>query len=67
MNTYRVLLTRARYDTVIFVPRGDTEDGTRDPALPMMGIAELSSGCAGGTRHWEDDDAYTDAAFISRA
>jgi len=32
VNTYRVLLTRARYETVIWVPRGDTADRTRDPA-----------------------------------
>jgi hypothetical protein len=31
LNTYRVLLTRARYDTVIWVPRGDLTDATRDP------------------------------------
>ena len=31
VNTYRVLLTRARYDTVIFVPRGDPDDPTRVP------------------------------------
>jgi hypothetical protein len=31
LNTYRVLLTRARYETVIFVPRGDAVDVTRDP------------------------------------
>jgi len=31
-NTYRVLLTRARYETVIYIPRGDAEDPTRDPA-----------------------------------
>jgi hypothetical protein len=31
LNTYRVLLTRARYDTVIFVPRGDHNDPTRNP------------------------------------
>ena len=30
-NTYRVLLTRARYETVIYVPRGDAEDQTRNP------------------------------------
>jgi hypothetical protein len=29
INTYRVLLTRARYETVIFVPLGDDGDGTR--------------------------------------
>jgi hypothetical protein len=31
LNTYRVLLTRARYDTVIWVPRGDPADATRLP------------------------------------
>ncbi len=29
LNTYRVLLTRARYGTIIFVPRGDARDPTR--------------------------------------
>ncbi len=33
LNSYRVLLTRARYETVIWVPRGDAEDPSRDPAL----------------------------------
>ena len=32
-NTYRVLLTRARYATIIWVPLGDAEDTTREPAL----------------------------------
>ncbi len=32
-NTYRVLLTRARYETVLFVPRGDAGDRTRGPAV----------------------------------
>ena len=32
INTYRVLLTRARYETVIWVPAGDAVDATRDPA-----------------------------------
>ena len=32
LNTYRVLLTRARQETVIWVPRGDARDPTRDPA-----------------------------------
>ena len=31
-NTYRVLLTRARYETVIYVPRGEARDMTRLPA-----------------------------------
>ncbi|HEY0205865.1 MAG TPA: DNA/RNA helicase domain-containing protein, partial [Acetobacteraceae bacterium] len=33
LNAYRVLLTRARYETVIWVPRGDAADPTRDPRL----------------------------------
>ncbi len=33
INAYRVLLTRARHGTVIWVPRGDARDRTRDPAL----------------------------------
>jgi hypothetical protein len=32
-NTYRVLLTRARYATIIWVPLGDPHDATREPAL----------------------------------
>ena len=32
INTYRVLLTRARYETVIWVPEGDAADATRTPA-----------------------------------
>ena len=31
LNTYRVLLTRARFETVIWVPVGDRADRTRDP------------------------------------
>jgi hypothetical protein len=33
LNTYRVLLTRARYETIIFVPGGDATDRTRAPAV----------------------------------
>ena len=33
LNAYRVLLTRARYETVIWVPPGDAADPTRDPAV----------------------------------
>lgn len=48
-NTYRVLLTRARYETVIYVPRGDAADRTRPPAefdaiaeaLRAAGVQEL--------------------------
>lgn len=32
-NTYRVLLTRARFETIIWVPAGDEADPTRAPAL----------------------------------
>ena len=32
LNAYRVLLTRARRGTVIWVPSGDVRDGTRTPA-----------------------------------
>ncbi len=32
LNAYRVLLTRARFATVIWVPRGAARDTTRDPA-----------------------------------
>ena len=32
LNAYRVLLTRARAATGIWVPRGDPADPTRDPA-----------------------------------
>ena len=32
LNAYRVLLTRARYETVIWVPAGDARDPTRAPA-----------------------------------
>lgn len=31
INTYRVLLTRARYATIVWVPEGDRKDATRDP------------------------------------
>lgn len=31
LNAYRVLLTRARQGLVIFVPKGDSQDKTRDP------------------------------------
>ncbi|MDE8342554.1 MAG: DUF2075 domain-containing protein [Acidocella sp.] len=32
INTYRVLLTRARHETIILVPVGDATDATRHPA-----------------------------------
>jgi hypothetical protein len=33
LNAYRVLLTRARQGMVVFVPKGDTADPTRDPSF----------------------------------
>lgn len=50
LNAYRVLLTRARQGMVIFVPRGDAADPTRDPGfydetfeyLSELGIAQLA-------------------------
>ncbi len=44
LNTYRVLLTRARYQTVIWVPRGDAADRTRSPA-EMDAVADFLRAC----------------------
>ncbi|MGH7042515.1 MAG: DNA/RNA helicase domain-containing protein, partial [Acetobacteraceae bacterium] len=44
INTYRVLLTRARYETLIFVPRGDATDITRVPA-EFDAIADYLTAC----------------------
>ena len=49
LNKYRVLLTRAREGTVIWVPRGESADWTKPPSaydavadyLQSCGIAEL--------------------------
>jgi DUF2075 family protein len=38
-NKYRVLLTRARLGTVVWIPRGDEADQTRDPSV-FNNIAE---------------------------
>jgi hypothetical protein len=54
LNTYRVLLTRARYETIIYVPRGDAEDTTRPPHLyndiitflRSCGVTELENASA---------------------
>ena len=56
INAYRVLLTRARHGTVIWVPRGHARDRTRDPALydavaehlMACGAAALDVEAAGG-------------------
>jgi hypothetical protein len=44
VNTYRVLLTRARYGSVIWVPRGDAGDATRQPAT-LDAIAAFLLAC----------------------
>ncbi len=49
VNAYRVLLTRARQGMVIFVPRGEVTDPTRDPTfysetfeyLSVLGIEQV--------------------------
>lgn len=47
INGYRVLLTRARLGTVIFIPRGSAEDPTRSPeAFDAVVAALLDAGCA---------------------
>ncbi|HWX50097.1 MAG TPA: DUF2075 domain-containing protein [Roseomonas sp.] len=43
-NTYRVLLTRARYETIIFIPAGSAEDTTR-PAAEADAIARYLAAC----------------------
>ena len=44
VNTYRVLLTRARYETIIWVPQGDDADVTR-PRAEMDAIADFLLAC----------------------
>ncbi len=63
MNAYRVLLTRARYETIIFVPRGDVGDATRDPAL-YDGVAAFLRRC--GVRDWQDRIALPDVPEPAR-
>jgi hypothetical protein len=48
-NTYRVLMTRARYETVIYIPRGDAADATRDPAT-FDAIAGFLTACGAETK-----------------
>ncbi|KAA2214181.1 DNA/RNA helicase domain-containing protein [Teichococcus oryzae] len=43
-NTYRVLLTRARFETLIFVPHGDAADATR-PAAEADAVADYLLRC----------------------
>jgi hypothetical protein len=47
INSYRVLLTRARYETAILVPRGDPGDATRHPAV-FDALADFLTACGAG-------------------
>jgi hypothetical protein len=51
INTYRVLMTRARYAAVIWVPEGDVIDHTRDPETFDL-TAEFLAEC--GTQPLEE-------------
>jgi hypothetical protein len=72
LNSYRVLLTRARQGMVIFVPKGDAGDRTRLPAmydpiyqyLKQCGIQELPTHLrqvARGDDAMSDLDEYVEA------
>ena len=46
LNSYRVLLSRAREGMVIWVPPGNADDHTRDPReLDAIANALIRSGC----------------------
>lgn len=46
INGYRVLLTRARLGTIIYVPRGSHDDPTREPSeFDAIAAELLASGC----------------------
>lgn len=67
LNTYRVLLTRARYETVIFVPRGDAADPTRSPAI-YDAIADFLLACGAGpipAREPEPEPVHRDADLFA--
>jgi hypothetical protein len=59
VNTYRVLMTRARADTVIYVPLGDEHDVTRAPAV-FDDVAAVLRRC--GIRELEGAAAVTSAS-----
>ena len=62
LNTYRVLLTRARFMTIIWVPAGDPRDRTRDPGtldavaafLRSCGVRELDLSSPAPTVAWDE-------------
>jgi Schlafen group 3, DNA/RNA helicase domain len=59
VNTYRVLLTRARYQTVIWVPLGDPDDATRAPAEFDV-VARFLGAC--GARPLEEIEMHETSA-----
>ena len=64
VNTYRVLLTRARYETIIWVPRGSRRgepyhDVTRD-ADELDAIAEYLLACGARPLAADDPEAARD-------
>ena len=61
INTYRVLLTRARYETLIFIPRGDAADPTRPPA-DFDAVANYLAACGAGTLAETDGEDGPSAA-----
>jgi hypothetical protein len=63
INTYRVLLTRARYATVIWVPEGDSADKTRDPET-FDAIAAFLTDC--GARPLSEEP-YSETAGSTQA
>ena len=50
INSYRVLMTRARQGMVLFVPRGDTRDPTR-PSSVYQDIADYLTSCGVPVAH----------------
>lgn len=68
LNTYRVLLTRARYETVVWVPRGSRHgeafhDATRD-AAELDAIADLLLACGARPLATEDSAAPEPVATL---
>ena len=67
LNAYRVLLTRARFSTVIWVPRGAARDMTRDPErydavaeyLLACGIIPLDEASA-----WTEDTGMPEPTLL---
>lgn len=57
-----MLLTRARHGTVIWVPRGEARDPTRDPTL-YDGVAEYLLRCGAAPLDGDPGPAETERAF----